>query len=190
MHAFVQTVHAEQVAIAQTCACEDPVRCVDGAVRCGGHDTCLRRDDAEQVRLALDRAVKPALIEDIGILWVPHPKRPAFTQQLGLEVQRRVVEELRDYLPGWRNYFSLAETPGIFADLDQWTRHRLRVIHLKQWKRGKTVYRELRARGASQHVAATVAANTRRWWKNASMALHSVLTTSHFDALGLPRLSA
>jgi group II intron reverse transcriptase/maturase len=101
-----------------------------------------------------------------------------------------VVAELRDYLPGWHNYFSLAETPGIFGDLDKWTRHRLRAIYLKQWKRGTTVYRELRARGASEHVAATVAANTRRWWRNASMGLHSVLTTSHFDALGLPRLRA
>ena len=101
-----------------------------------------------------------------------------------------VVAELRDYLPGWRNYFSLAETPGVFGDLDQWIRHRLRAIHLKQWKRGTTVYRELRARGASEHVAAGVAAHTRRWWRNASMGLHSVLTTSHFDALGVPRLRA
>jgi hypothetical protein len=45
-------------------------------------------------------------------------------------------------------------------------------------------------RGASQHVAAAIAANARRWWKNASMSLHGVLTTSHFDALGLPRLRA
>jgi RNA-directed DNA polymerase len=101
-----------------------------------------------------------------------------------------VVGELREYLPGWRNYFGLAETPGTFADVDKWIRHRLRAIYLKQWKRGTTVYREMRARGASEHVAATAAVNTRRWWKNASMALHTVLPTSHFDALGLPRLSA
>lgn len=100
------------------------------------------------------------------------------------------ISELREYLPGWRNYFGLAETPGIFNDLDKWLRHRLRTIHLKQWKRGRTAYRELRARGASELVAATVAANTRRWWKNASMALHTVLPTSYFDALGLPRLGA
>jgi RNA-directed DNA polymerase len=101
-----------------------------------------------------------------------------------------VVAELRDYLPGWRNYFSLAETPGIFGELDRWIRHRLRALHLKQWKRGTTVYRELRARGASHHVAATVAAHTRSWWKNARMALHGVLPISYFDALGLPRLRA
>jgi hypothetical protein len=112
------------------------------------------------------------------------------TRRSGGRSMRRVIEELREYLPGWGIYFSLAETPGVFADLDKWIRHRLRALQLKQWKRGRTVYRELRARGASEHVAVTVAANAHRWWRNASMALHSVLTTSHFDALGLPRLSA
>jgi RNA-directed DNA polymerase len=112
------------------------------------------------------------------------------TRRSGGRSLRRVIEELREYLPGWRNYFGLAETPGIFADLDKWIRHRLRALQLKQWKRGRTVYREMRARGASDLVAAQAAANTRRWWRNASMAVHNVLTTSYFDALGLPRLSA
>jgi RNA-directed DNA polymerase len=46
-----------------------------------------------------------------------------------------VVGELRGYLVGWKNYFQLADTPGVFRDLDEWIRHRLRAIHLKQWKR-------------------------------------------------------
>ncbi|GJH28953.1 hypothetical protein CBA19CS42_30575 [Caballeronia novacaledonica] len=31
--------------------------------------------------------------------------------------------------------------------IDEWIRHRLRVIQLKQWRRGPTIYRELRALG-------------------------------------------
>ena len=112
------------------------------------------------------------------------------TRRTGGRSLTRVVEELQAYLRGWRNYFSLAETPGVFGDLDKWIRHRLRAVQLKQWKRGKTVFREMRARGASELVAARVAANTRRWWRNASMELHTVLPTSHFDALGLERLRA
>ena len=46
---------------------------------------------------------------------------------------QKVVEELRAYLPGWKNYFALAETAGIFRTLDEWIRHRLRQLHLKQW---------------------------------------------------------
>jgi group II intron reverse transcriptase/maturase len=100
----------------------------------------------------------------------------------------QIILDLREYLPGWKQYFSLAETPGVFSAQDQWIRHRLRVVHLKQWKRGRTVFRELRARGASVYVAAVVAANTRRWWHNARLYLHIVLSKRYFDGLGLPRL--
>jgi RNA-directed DNA polymerase len=100
-----------------------------------------------------------------------------------------VVGELRSYLTGWRNYFGLADTPRIFATLDQWIRRRLRALQLKQWKRGRTVFRELRARGASVRVAAEVAAQTRRWWWNACHRVHLILRNSHFEDLGLPRLA-
>jgi hypothetical protein len=58
-----------------------------------------------------------------------------------------VIAELRGYLVGWKTYFHLADTPGTFRELDKWIRHRLRAIQLKQWKRGTTTFRELRARG-------------------------------------------
>lgn len=102
---------------------------------------------------------------------------------------RQVVDELRGYLVGWKEYYQLADTPRIFRELDEWIRHRLRVIHLKQWKRGTVVYRELRARGISERGAAQVAANARRWWKTASMLLHVALPTRYFDTLGVPRLA-
>ncbi|MFQ5506993.1 MAG: group II intron reverse transcriptase/maturase [Planctomycetota bacterium] len=100
-----------------------------------------------------------------------------------------VIGELRSYLTGWRNYFGLAGTPRIFATLDQWVRRRLRALQLKQWKRGRTVFRELRARGASVRVAAEVAAQARRWWWNACHRVHLILRNSHFEELGLPRLA-
>ncbi|EDZ98609.1 Group II intron maturase-specific domain protein [Burkholderia sp. H160] len=77
-----------------------------------------------------------------------------------------VVERLRPYVQGWTAYFRLAQTPRVWSDLDQWMRHRLRVIQLKQWCRGPTIYRELRALGAPTAVARQVAANRRRWWRN------------------------
>ena len=103
---------------------------------------------------------------------------------------RSVVAELREYLPGWRNYFSLADTPGTFADIDKWIRRRLRTLQLKHWKRGRTAFRELRALGAPVEVAAQIAANMGRWVRNARLHLNGVLTIRFFDALGLPRLSA
>jgi RNA-directed DNA polymerase len=100
-----------------------------------------------------------------------------------------IIERLRSYLLGWKSYFGLAQTPGVWRRLDEWLRHRLRAIQLKHWKRGKTQYRELLALGASAQVAKRIAANSRRWWRNSAMLLNSVLTISYYDRLGLPRLS-
>jgi len=100
-----------------------------------------------------------------------------------------VVEKLRTYVLGWKAYFRLAQTPKVWRELDQWIRHRMRAIQLKHWKRGKTAYRELIARGASKETALQVAGNTRRWWRNSGMLLNAVLDLSWADKLGIPRLS-
>ena len=75
-----------------------------------------------------------------------------------------VIGELRKYLPGWKEYFQLAETPRIFLEYDKWIRHRLRALQLKQWKRGSRIYAELRRLGLSDAVAAQAAAVNSRWW--------------------------
>ncbi len=100
-----------------------------------------------------------------------------------------VAERLRSYVPGWKAYFYLAQTPGVFRALDEWLRHRLRALQLKHWRRGTTVYRELRALGASRNQAARVAGNTRRWWRNSRMELNRILPIAYFNRLGVPRLS-
>ena len=102
----------------------------------------------------------------------------------------QVSDRLRSYLRGWKEYFRLADTPRIFADVDEWIRHRLRAIHLKHWKRGTTIYGELRARGLSPHAAARVAANGRRWWRNSGMLINMAFPIRYFDQLGIPRLAA
>ena len=102
----------------------------------------------------------------------------------------QVVEGLRGYLMGWKAYFRLADTPGVFSRLDKWIRHRLRVIQLKHWRRGRTIYRELRARGMLHEAAWQIAANSRRWWRNSRYLLNAVLPIRFFDELGLPRLAA
>jgi len=97
---------------------------------------------------------------------------------------------LRSYLLGWKQYFRLADTPRVLADLDEWIRHRLRAIHLKQWRRGTTIYRELRARGLSERGAARVAGNGRRWWRNSAKLINVAFPIRYFDDLGVPRLAA
>ncbi len=100
-----------------------------------------------------------------------------------------LVEPLRRYVLGWEAYFGLAQTPGVWRELDEWTRHRLRAFQLKQWRRGTTACRASLALGASPWLARKVAANTRRWWHNSGHWLNGVLTIAHVDRLGVPRLS-
>jgi RNA-directed DNA polymerase len=101
-----------------------------------------------------------------------------------------VCEDLGVYLAGWKGYFRIAETPRVLADIDKWIRHRLRALQLKYWKRGPTIFRELRARGMSDRVARQVAGNSRRWWRDAAMDLNMALPNKLFDELGVTRLAA
>jgi len=101
----------------------------------------------------------------------------------------QIAADLRDYVPGWKSYFRLAQTPKTMRDLDQWLRHRLRAMQLKQWRSGPTIFRELRRMGASADDAASIAGNARRWWHNSALALNRVLTIAYFDRLGVPKFS-
>jgi group II intron reverse transcriptase/maturase len=113
------------------------------------------------------------------------------TSRNGGRSMERVTEELGAYLRGWKEYFKLSNTPGVFSDLDQWIHRRLRAVQLKQWKRGATVYRELRRRGVPDWLAPRAARFARNWWKVAGHgAMHTALPGSYYERLGVPRLAA
>jgi RNA-directed DNA polymerase len=111
------------------------------------------------------------------------------TRRSGGRSMEQVVEKLRPYLLGWKAYFGVAQTPRVWRELDEWLRHRLRAIQLKQWRRPKTIYRELKALGATEDAARQVAGNCHRWWRNSRGVINTVLTIAYFDRLGVPRLS-
>ena len=111
------------------------------------------------------------------------------TRRSGGRSMVEVVEKLRPYVLGWKAYFRISQTPKVWRTLDEWMRHRLRAIQLKYWKRGTTIYRELKALGASETVARRVAGNVRSWWRNSYRLINSILTIAYFDRLGVPRLS-
>ena len=99
-----------------------------------------------------------------------------------------IAQALRDYLPGWKAYFRLAETPKVWRELDEWLRHRLRAVQLKQWRHGTTTYRASRALGASAQLAQAIASHGGRWWAFSASSLNRLLTIAYFDRLGVPRL--
>lgn len=112
------------------------------------------------------------------------------TSRSGGRSIRQVTKEMGTYLRGWREYFKLADTPSVFADLDGWIHRRLRTLQLKQWKHGRATYRELHARGLPEWLTRKGAQHHRRWWWAAGLgAMHTALPGDHFDRLGVPRLA-
>ncbi len=112
------------------------------------------------------------------------------TRRSGGRSMDQVVAAMRSYLIGWKGYFQLADTPGIFADLDGWIRSRLIAIQFKQWRRGTTAYRKLRALGIPEARAAMAAAHVQRWWNTATHGANLAFPADHFTKLGVPKLAA
>jgi group II intron reverse transcriptase/maturase len=112
------------------------------------------------------------------------------TARNGGRSMRSVVSALRSYLTGWKAYFRLTEVRSQLHGLDAWVRRRLRILQLKQWKRGRTAFPELCARGLDRVPAARIAARCRRYvWASRQPALFIALPDKHFDAMGVPRLA-
>jgi group II intron reverse transcriptase/maturase len=101
-----------------------------------------------------------------------------------------VIAELRSYLLGWKGYFHLAETPSVFKRFGKWIRRRLRAYLLKQWKRGPTMYRELRKLGASERNARPIAFSSHKWWKTSHRLMSHAVFNRFFKERGLPDLTA
>jgi len=138
--------------------------------------------------VAKGRVVRPR-VAPAALAEMKHRVR-RITSRSGGRSLGTVAKELRAYLTGWGLYFQLAETPRVFRSLDEWIARRLRMVQLKQWKRGTTVYRELRSRNVPESVARGAAAHARRWWAIAAHGgLQTALPISYFDRLGVPRLA-
>lgn len=107
----------------------------------------------------------------------------------GRNVGRFITETLRPKIQGWANYFKLAEVKGVFDELDQWLRRRLRAVIWRQWKRSYTRAKKLMQRGLGEEQAWRSATNGRGpWWNARSQHMHRAFRKKTFDAMGLPSL--
>jgi RNA-directed DNA polymerase len=103
----------------------------------------------------------------------------------------QMIGTLKRYLTGWRGYFGFCETPRVVRKLDEWIRRRLRCFFWKQWKRGRTRFQELTARGVNRNLAAQTAGSAHNAWRlSCSPALSMALSNSYFRALGLPSVGS
>ena len=51
--------------------------------------------------------------------------------------------KLNQIIRGWINYFRIGSMKGFLEKFSQWMRHKVRVVILKQWKKPRTIYRNL-----------------------------------------------
>ena len=101
----------------------------------------------------------------------------------------RVIDELSPVLRGWINYYRLSDVKGVFEDLDQWLRRRLRVIIWRQAKRARTRVRMLRRRGISEDRAKASASNGRGpWWNAGASHMNQAFPNRYFQSAGLVSL--
>ncbi len=140
---------------------------------------CLRRWSKDTVKISVAPKALDTFKQRIRLI----------TSRVGGKGMAQIAEQMQAYLPGWKSYFRLAQTPQIFKNLDSWTRHRLRAIQLKHWRVGTTVYSRLRALGVTHELAAQIAGGAGHWWGHSEAGLNRVLTVKYFDDLGIPRLT-
>jgi RNA-directed DNA polymerase len=103
---------------------------------------------------------------------------------------RQMVKEITTYLRGWLGYFGDCQTPSVLQSLESWLRRRLRSMVWKQWKQGRTRFRELRKRNVSKDLAAQTAGSPHGPWRIAnSPALALALPNAYLAGLGLPPMA-
>ena len=79
------------------------------------------------------------------------------------------IKRVNEIVRGWINYFRIGMMKQFMEELGEWLRHKIRVIVMKQWKRPKTIYRNLsylnrKHRNGFSHEEIFKAANSRLGW--------------------------
>ena len=79
------------------------------------------------------------------------------------------ITKLNQIIRGWINYFKIGSMKLFLKEFGQWVRHKLRVVILKQWKRPRTIYKNLMTLNSFYkcnlgHEDIYKVANSRRGW--------------------------
>jgi RNA-directed DNA polymerase len=111
--------------------------------------------------------------------------RELFRRGRGRSVAKTIAA-LNPILRGWANYYRICEVVRVFEDMDGWIRHRLRNILWRQWKRGRTRYRNLVRYGIDPDTAKKSAGNGRGpWWNAGAAHMNFAISKERFARWGL-----
>ena len=99
----------------------------------------------------------------------------------------KVIRDLNPVIRGFANYFRIANCKGVFDDLMQWIRRRLRHKQLALWKKAGKLHRRLRQLGYSCEFKSI---KMQSWSNSRSPLVHYALPNKHFVEVGLYNMSA
>ena len=94
------------------------------------------------------------------------------------------MEELAQYMRGWRGYFGFCETPEELIALTRWVRLRLRAALWRQWKTPRRRRAALIALGVSGELRNMAGSGRGPWHLARSKALSVGLSNARFKSLG------
>lgn len=98
----------------------------------------------------------------------------------------QVIDEVNRFTRGWAAYFRYAACKTHLEELDQWLRHKLRCLRLKQCKRRFATAKLLIDAGVPRQRAWLAALSGKRWWRRShSPPMQEGLSLAWFAKQGL-----
>ena len=169
-----------------------------------------------KVNATKTKVVKPIRSKYLGFTFIKHggewkvrptnEKKKALKDKLCEYLKRNkavarplavTIKRVNEILRGWINYFRIGIMKNFMTELGEWLRHKIRVIVIKQWKRPRTIYRNLmyltrKYKNGFSHDDIFKVANSRLgWYKRSSMNVvnfiisKELLETKIKDGVGL-----
>ena len=169
-----------------------------------------------KVNATKTKVVKPIRSKYLGFTFIKHggewkvrptnEKKKALKDKLCEYLKRNkavarplavTIKRVNEILRGWINYFRIGIMKNYMTELGEWLRHKIRVIVIKQWKRPRTIYRNLmylnrKYKNGFSHEDIFKVANSRLgWYKRSSMNVvnfiisKELLETKIKDGVGL-----
>ncbi len=141
-----------------------------------------------KVNATKTKVVRPMRSKYLGFTFVKHggewkvrptkEKKKALKQKLSEYLKRGkaiarplsvTIKRVNEIVRGWINYFRIGMMKQFMEEFGKWLRHKIRVIVLKQWKKPKTIYRNLcylnrKYKNGFQHEDIYKVANSRLGW--------------------------
>ena len=102
-----------------------------------------------------------------------------------------MIDEVNQFVRGWVAYFRYAECKTHLRELDEWLRHKLRCVRLKQCRRRYAIARMLQGLGVPGKRAWLTALSGKGWWRRShSPPMTEGLSIDWFQGQGLTGLFA